>query len=549
MRRFLGLRTTEQAVRSGAVGQVVSDEILRASSSFAEHAEGVRLPQASPPKFSGEEETSLAETAPLLASAIRNEEIRLDYEGLIERFRAFDQLRAEFLGVTQRFVAVVDELEDLKKDKAELQGHLELSEAVGAELRAALTELEPKYETLVSEKVALEAAGERARDMIAKTEAAKQKEQEEHQATRDIVKQREGALAEARAEINALQDEISAGRRELDRLSSTLAEREVAYEQVASALRSSEEQGRMLKTLLDESTFQTARLSRTVSELEPMAERLKSQIATLQAAVEAEREAKEKAAIDRVEGLEVLRAELRATAAKLEAATQRAETQEKMLNSARNNYREKLEELRAVERSVIDLTMQLANMTRRAETAEAEKSALYARVSDLETAERSFDLRYEEVSKALTEKETALLLARDQITFESSRLEEAQRMARLERARYEADMVEMARLLDKERVDRTVLEGALLSNRRRHIQRGTEAEEVSETTLEIAQETVTELIEEESNMGSSSLLVDEAESGAVILEFERAPANVTLETLVASEESPNTKSPSAPIAS
>ena len=230
MRRFLGLRTTEQEARTGAVGQAVSDEIRRASPSFAEQAEGLRLPKASAPKFSGEEETSLAETAPLLASAIRNEEIRLDYEALIERFRAFDHLRAEFLAVTQRFVSVVDELEDLKKDKAELQGHLELSEAVGAELRAALTDLEPKYETLVSEKVALEAAGERARDTIAKTEAAKQKEQEDHLATRDIVKQREGALAEARAQINALQDEISAGRRELDRLSSTLAEREVAYE-------------------------------------------------------------------------------------------------------------------------------------------------------------------------------------------------------------------------------------------------------------------------------------------------------------------------------
>ena len=132
-----------------------------------------------------------------------------------------------------------------------------------------------------------------------------------------------------------------------------------------------------------------------------------------------------------------------------------------MLNSVRQNYREKLEELHTVERSVIDLTMQLANMTRRAETAEAEKSALYVRVSDLETAERSFDLRYEEVSKALTEKRTSLL-ARDQVTFESIRLEEAKRMARLERARYEADMVEMAQLLDKERVNRTVLEGALL---------------------------------------------------------------------------------------
>lgn len=354
-------------------------------------------------------------------------------------------------------------------------------------------------------------------------------------------------MAEARAQINALQDEISAGRRELDRLSSTLAEREVAYEQVASALRSSEEQGRMLKTLLDESTFQTARLSRTVSELEPMAERLKSQIATLQAAVEAEREAKEKAAIDRVEGLEVLRAELRATTAKLEAATQRAETQEKMLNTARQNYREKLEELRAVERSVIDLTMQLANMTRRAETAEAEKSALHIRVADLETAERSFDLRYEEVSKALTEKETALLLARDQITFESSRLEEAQRMARLERARYEADMVEMARLLDKERVDRTVLEGALLSNRRRHIQRGTE--EASEAVAEAVQETITELVDEESNSSSPALLVDDADSGAVILEFERGPASVTLENTVAADQLSETRSPSAPMAS
>ena len=153
----------------------------------------------------------------------------------------------------------------MKKDKAELQGHLELSEAVSTELRDALIDLEPKYEALVSEKAALEAAGERARDTIIKIEVAKQKEQEEHQATRDVVKRRDGALAEARAQINALQDEISAGRRELDRLSSTLAEREVAYETVASALRNSEEQGRMLKTLLDESTFQTARLSRTVS--------------------------------------------------------------------------------------------------------------------------------------------------------------------------------------------------------------------------------------------------------------------------------------------
>jgi len=175
MRHFLILRASEQNARANAVGHVVNGEIIRDFVQLGDNADARRLPQVSAPKFSEEDATSLAETAPLLASAIRNEEIRLDYEALIDRFRAFDHLRAEFLGVMQRFVAVVDESEEVKKDKAELQGHLELSEAVGAELRAARTDLEPKYETLVSEKVALEAAGERARDTIAKTEAAKQK--------------------------------------------------------------------------------------------------------------------------------------------------------------------------------------------------------------------------------------------------------------------------------------------------------------------------------------------------------------------------------------
>jgi hypothetical protein len=120
-------------------------------------------------------------------------------------------------------------------------------------------------------------------------------------------------------------------------------------------------------------------------------------------------------------------------------------------------------------------------------------------------------------------------------------------MARLERARYEADMVEMARLLDKERVDRTVLEGALLSNRRRHIQRGTE--EASEAVAETVQETITELVDEESNSSSPALLVDDADSGAVILEFERGPASVTLENTVAADQLSETRSPSAPMAS
>ena len=526
MRRFLGLRQSDRVVRSSErvdstrVFAEVSDEPLALNRGMDEAHHG----------FIVDHPSAMVEAAPLLASAIRNEEIRIDYEGLITRFAEFDALREDFVGVTRRFVDVVDELEQLKKDKAELQSQVELAEAFAAELRQELSTLEPKYDALVSEAAALQAAGDRGRETIAKLEAAKQKEHEEHQATRDIVKLREADLADARAQIGALHDEISAGRRELDRLSSALAEREVAFEQTASALRSSEEQGRILKTLLDESTFQTARLSRTVSELEPMADRLKSQIVTLQAAVEAEREAKEKAAIERIEGLELLRAELRATTAKLEAAMQRAETQEKMLLSARHNYREKLEELRAVERSVIDLTMQLANMTRRAETAEADKTNLHARVADLELVERGFDERLAELNKALAEKETALILAQGQIVFETSRLEEAQSMARTERARFESEMAEIMKLLDKERVDRTVLEGALLSNRRRQALRGEADEDIVTVAKESGDESSAASVSIERD-DETVIAYETQESGAVILEFERSSANYGVDQL------------------
>ncbi len=42
MRRFLGLRTSEQTVRTRVVGDAVNDEIMRASQSFAVQTEAVR---------------------------------------------------------------------------------------------------------------------------------------------------------------------------------------------------------------------------------------------------------------------------------------------------------------------------------------------------------------------------------------------------------------------------------------------------------------------------------------------------------------------------
>ena len=275
-------------------------------------------------------------------------------------------------------------------------------------------------------------------------------------------------LSLARSQISALENEMSAARIELDRLSADLSSRDIELESTISALQHSTEQERLLKNLLDVSTSQNARLSRNVSELEPFIERYKAQIAQLQSALEAERLAKEQASIERIDGIELLRTELKGTSSKLEAALARADTHERMLNESRNNYREKLEELRSSERRAIDLSMQLANTQRRAEAAEKESEGAHGKLSTLETERRQYDAHLDALTKALAEKDAEIVMANDRTTFVSVRLEESQRTIRTDCERFEIELSSLTQLFDKERTDRTMLEGALQSARRQN---------------------------------------------------------------------------------
>ncbi len=403
---------------------------------------------------------------PILGMAIRNEELRQEFGGLIDQLHQIDILKAKFAAVLSRFSAVVDELEASRRESSEFRTSYEIEITRTEELREVINRLEPEIAALTEAKAGLIAQVKQLTARAEGVESDFEREKANRRDTADALSMRLEELQLARTQISALEDEMSTARIELDRLSGLLASRDVEIEQTLSGLQHSEEQERLLKALLDESTSQNARLSRQVSELEPVVERFKAQLSQLQTALEAERHAKEQASIDRIEALEMLRVELKGTGAKLEAALARADAHERMLNDTRSNYREKLEELRGSERRAIDLAMQLANAQRRSEAAEKESEAAHAKLSALETERRQYNAHIDTLTKAISERESEIVLANDRTTFVSARLEESQRNARAERERFEADMVAVTQLFDKERVDRTLLEGALQSARR-----------------------------------------------------------------------------------
>ena len=184
--------------------------------------------------------------------------------------------------------------------------------------------------------------------------------------------------------------------------------------------------------------------------MEPNHEHYKTQIMQLQAALETERLAKEQSSLDVMDELESLRAEVKHSEARLEAALARADAHERMLNDSRGNYRDKLDELRLSERRAIDLGIQLTNAQRRAEIAESDQAGIHARLARLETERSQYAARLEAMNRALAEKDAAIVLAQDRTTFVSARLEECQRAARSERDKFEADLATLKHLFEHE---------------------------------------------------------------------------------------------------
>jgi DNA repair exonuclease SbcCD ATPase subunit len=258
------------------------------------------------------------------------------------------------------------------------------------------------------------------------------------------------AFNDIKADYGVLLEEVAQIRSELEQKATQHASLEVEHESTLSALHHFEVQQRIIKNLLDEATEQNARLSRQLREMEPSHEHYKTQIIQLQAALEAERLAKEQSSLDVVDELEGLRSDVKHSEARLEAALARADAHERMLNDSRANYRDKLDELRLSERRAIDLGIQLTNAQRRAEIAESDQAGLHARLARLETERSQYAARLEAMNRALTEKDAAIVLAQDRTTFVSARLEECQRAARAERDKFEADLATLKHLFEPE---------------------------------------------------------------------------------------------------
>jgi chromosome segregation ATPase len=404
------------------------------------------------------------------------DEFTNELSGLFDQLEQVDCLKKRFAASVARFRDMGGEFEASQRQNQELLVRLETERSQKAILKEKIAHLEDEINRLGEAKSGVISRIERLAARMETLETDVERERLGRQSVQEQLARQTEELDRASSELSVLQHELTTTLARLEHSESQLASREVEFVSLSSALHHAEGQERLFKNLLDESTEQNARLTRQLREIEPSNSNHKIQISQLQAALEEERLAKEKVASERMDGLDLLRSELKSANARLEAALARADAQERMLNDSRINYREKLEELRLSERRAVDVGIQLTNAQRRAEAAEREIGGTAARLARLEAERGHFSTHLATMTRALAEKDAAIVLANDRTTFITARLEECQRSARVERERFEADLAAITQLFDGDRKDQALLTGALETIHHTHQNPRVEAE-------------------------------------------------------------------------
>src|SRR6187549_2417600 len=332
----------------------------------------------------------------------------LSLSGMLAEARtAYETLRTEFYQVDRKATALEAEVEKLRED-------LELSREANRGLESSRLELTDDLNAL-------------------RAHAAELDRQLAHETTQ------RRALGEARRN---LQDQFDAAEKRIMQLEGELA---AAREKLTLL----DDEKRSLQIAIDQALNENARLTRRLTESENTLTATRAQLGKVEssfAEAYAER-GRLGAALD--EAKEQHLAERNSLNMRLDALQSRAATAERLLSEARQNLIVRTEEVRAFDRKSVEATIARNNAEKRLAQIEAQHEARERQIRDHEQARETGLARAEEKIAALTERNGHL---------------EAD--IQISRTNIEKRVEDLNSALQRERMERAVVEGALEAARK-----------------------------------------------------------------------------------
>ena len=337
-----------------------------------------------------------------------------------------DEQRAAYDILCNEFYAIEKKATQLGAEAEKLRGDLELSRENGRALDSARAELSEELKARNAHSAELE----------------RQLEQETAQRR---------SLSETR---RAIQEQFDAAEKR-----NVALEGELAAAREGLALTENEKTS--LQTAVDQSLAENARLTRRITDSENTLTATRAQLAKLEASyAEAYGErGRLAAALD--ETKEQHQAERNTLTMRLDGLQSRAATAERLLAETRANLLARTEEVRAFDRKAVDATIARGAAERRLAQLESAHEARERQIRDLDSARAALTERSNELAKTVKSREMALARAEETIATLTARNGQLEADIQVSRTGIERRVEDLNSALERERLERAVVEGAL----------------------------------------------------------------------------------------
>ncbi len=443
------------------------------------------------------------------------------------RIGALDDLKAAFRGLVEPIGSALHALEQEKTENVGLRNTL-------AELRTTHDGLRGDYGVLEKRAAELENAGEELRrelTLVQQTaralEADKAELSSEIVAARSEIANLESQLAQEAANGRALSEANQILVDHANSADKRIVELQSDSAQAREKLLLLENDKRSLQTALDQTLAENSRLSRRLTESENALTAARARLEQLDISLAAAENERATLATARDEANERHQSEAYALNLRLEALRSRAATAEQLLAEVRQTLVARTEDIRVLERKVVEATIVRTNTEKIVERLTAARDTLDGKTRELEQGRASLMDRSSNLAETLKARETSLAHAEQKIKALTDRIAEMEADASAYRGKAERRIDELSASLQRERVELAVAQGALETTRRdytrlqRDILAGRSTQQAS-PNLEVVSDTTKEPQKTKNGKGAGGRKVEAgAEGGAVKPESSR----------------------------
>ncbi len=353
-----------------------------------------------------------------------------------------------------------------KSEKLSLQAVLNNTRTAYGKLRNEIAEVEKKSASFETECGALRQELATTQSLLRTVEATKAEIAIDIAARRAQIADLEGRLTQETGESHALREE----NRRLDERLTAMNKRVIALESDINAARQrllmADDEKRAQQATLDKMSSDAARLSRKLTETEASLSATQGRLRHVEgnfAEINNER-ARLVSALD--ESNERHDHELTSQRMRFDALQARASATDNLLGEAREHLLARAEEVRDFDRRLNDVTNERDNLQARVSDLEADRIRRESEIKEMDHARSTLMERGGALTRAYTAKEAALARAEDSISALGGQIDALTRERANDKMLAEQAIEELKAALQREKLDRAVVEGALEAARK-----------------------------------------------------------------------------------